>query len=533
MRSGRSSAALNSLPIACLGLILNLIPVSELHAQGPTEPRDRHLDLRLIDKTPATSPFNSVLIMKGPTETKLYIRRVSRAQVYPKVDYEGLAATWAATNVHLFKQLDTTDILLAGRSSAGKGALALLRDSATGFAQVGSLYEEAGSRFVGVAYSGKKARVYLLDSWKKRIVYASLSVGATALPTQWTTLITDQTLAALGSANEFALEVYVDGDEPKLGLISRGNSRVSQYWIKDGTNGVQVTLMQLGTGDVAQIVTQPLLVDSLTVRVEAKPGLQVVVTDLVNFTPLGTGVVPPSGTLDVLVPPIAWGQILGAGLLAGPVGPPYQFPYKSWGQAEVLDSNLSIETIGEVEAATAWVDQPHFRATLGIEWQQAPQTPTSYNATLLVGSEQDLVPIGGGQYALLGTGVVAFPTTVLLDATMMPKGVGVVDLPIPNDPMLGGTVTLLQWIVSKSPTEAKISNVAAFFIYPDEFDPDQVPQGMQAFKSTSGAPKTQTRRRPESIFVQQARYKWLVTKNKGVLLSKRARAALRKLLQRK
>ncbi len=83
----------------------------------------------------------------------------------------------------------------------------------------------------------------------------------------------------------------------------------------------------------------------------------------------------------------------------------------------------------------------------------------------------------------------------------MPKGIGIVDLPIANDPMLGGTVMLLQWIISKSPTEAKISNVAAFFIDPERFDPDQVPQGMQASRSKDGARKPRTRRRPGSVFV--------------------------------
>jgi len=474
-----------------------------------------------------------VLISKRRTEAGVSVQRVDLSQTHPRLDYTGLGAVWGATNLHGFEQADANDILVVGRSSAGKGAIALLREGTSGFAQVGALYEEAGSRFVGVAYSGKKGRVYLLDSWKKRIVYASMTVGASAIPTQWTTLLTDQGLSELGAANDVELWMDTDGDEPRLAFAAPPGSPQSAYYITDGANGVQVTLLELGTGDVAKIVTQPLLVGAPTVRVEAKPGLEVVVMDVVNSIPLGTGLIPPGGLLDVNVATVGWGQILGAGLLAGPVGPPYLFPYQSWGQAEALDSNLSIEAIGEIESSTAWVDQAHFRATVGIEWQQAPQAAVSYNATLLVGSEQDLVPVGGGQYALLGAGAVAFGTNVLLDPASMPKGIGMVDLPIANDPMLGGTVTLLQWIISKTPTEAKMSNVAAFFVYPERFDPDQVPQGALASKSKGGARKPRTTRRPESIFVQQSRYNWLVTKNKGVLMDKRVRASLRKLLRRK
>ena len=518
--------------VLCL-LCLSLAPARRLSSQAPVEPGGREIRAEFYDYVPSTAPSTRVLVSKRQTESGVSVQRVSLSQNLPRLDYTGLGAVWGATNLHGFEQADANDILLVGRSSTGKGAIALLREGANGFAQVGSLYEEAGSRFVSVAYSGKKGRVYLLDSWKKRIVYASMAVGASTIPTQWTTLLTDQGLSELGAANEVDLWMDTDGDEPRLAFATPSGSPRSSYYITDGANGVQITLFELGTGDVAKIVTQPLLVGAPTVRVEAKPALQVVVTDLVGGIPLGTGVVPPGGLLDVNVATVGWGQILGAGPLAGPVGPPYQFPYQSWGQAEALDSNLSIETIGEIESSTAWVDQAHFRATVGIEWQQAPQTAVSYNATLLVGSEQDLVPVGGGQYALLGAGAVAFGTNVLLDPALMPKGIGIVDLPIANDPMLGGTVTLLQWIISKSPTEAKMSNVAAFFIYPDRFDPDQVPQGALASKSTGGARKPRTTRRPESIFVQNARYNWLVTKNKGVLMDKRVRAALGKLLRRK
>jgi len=501
-------------------------------AQSPVEPKARSLVARLWDLVPTTAAPSRVLVYKLGSESTVYLRRMPLKLGHPVTRYSGLAAVWGLENLHAYNTKDANDIILVGRSSAGKGAIALLRDGTQGFSQVGAVYEEAGSRFVSAAYSGKKARLYVLDSWKQRIVYADVAVGAASVPTQWTTLLTSQALPALGAANEYLLYVIQDGDEPVVVFSAGGNLEASSYAIKDGAQGVSVTLHRMGTGDSARVLTHPLLVNGLTVQIQAAPAGHVELVDLVGMVLLGEGVVPPNGLLDLQVPPVTWGQIYSARMVGGPLGPPFLFPYQSWGQPESLDPNLTLRAIGRVEAATAWVGHEKFQATLGIEWQQAPKTPVSHNATLLVGTEQDLIPLGGGRYALLGESVVAFPTTIDIDPAVLPIGFGVVPLPIPNDANLGGTVTLYQWIVSPSPSEAILSNVAGIYIYPDRFDPDQVPQGLMATKSGRGL-ATKSKRRPESVVVSASRYKWLVTKNKGVLLDKKTRTTLRKLVQKK
>ncbi len=468
---------------ACVGLIW----VSPVAAQAP-----RTLFSRFNDAD------STVLVHHGVDAPSARLVRVSSSAVQESV-IALMAKPRDVANIKALNAVDASTLVFAGATASNQGELRLFHDSGNGFA-LSSTYTEAGSDFVGVAYSRARQRLYLLDSLKQRIIYADMSSASTALPQLWSVLVTSQQLPGLAGVSDYRLSLSKasDGPAPILAAHPLRAYPGDTFTITD--SATVPTSVIPGDHSVARIMDAHVTSSAASLTVKGPPGVSVDVESAITGMSYGSAITAMNGVAAVpLQPGIVLGDIVVARRAGAVAGTPYFCSFQRWGFSESLSMGIAIEDIGRACSMNAWTNNAIFGVNAFLKYTGTPN-PSNFAASLVVGTESDVYAIGGGQYALFGSAV--FQSTAYVDPGRLPVGFATADLPIPGDQTLVGTTVCFQWWINDGPA-IRVSNVACILIRDAEF----VPASPAAL--SRGRPGTLTPRRTSNSETRRALAEWL------------------------
>lgn len=365
------------------------------------------------------------------------------------------------------RSLDIDRLVLAGRDSAGRGVLAWIRVDGSLPTQwtVLDTYTQPGSDFIGVTYSPKEQRLYVLDLDSQAIHYAAFSAASPLLPTSWSLLAHS---SQFGSAEDLELRA--------LGIDDRGeHPRISVYYVNKELRDAPVVVdtpvgptfdVHRGELNRAAIATRQLVLGAPSVPLVGRPSTM---ADLLRMdAPSGPSVIGSvqldatgRGVVPVTSAQLVFGGVYGARSAQDPrPTAPFMTPEKRWGAAQSLADGNEIQPLRWI-GSTAFVGSSFFRLPCYIRVENPPATlPKSYPAFLLVGDEtSEIVNLGG---ATVLTAQFAFSASLEIYATDKP-GFGVVRIPIPQDPLLGGAEVRYQWMVDDG-VSLRVSDIAGIMI---------------------------------------------------------------------
>ena len=434
--------------------------------------QDRALELSFSTGAPLTS----VLVTKNPGSSSVIISRVSLNASPETTAPMPMSQTRdaEATNPAPPAAAIASRVLVAGYDSqTNTGKLVMLGEDSNGnWVALGTAYTESGADFVGVAYSPRLQRIYLLDSKKKRIVFANMAHGAATLPTAWSVLATGTAttppyIPALSDTGHQTLSLV--RDDNSVPVLSLRSAFVAGDNVVEITHGQSVTHQTfVGHLNGAQLANPYLLFLQNTVTVNGPPSAQVLLRAHFSGQAVGSGVIGPAGIATLATTPLQLGERYSIEL-NGTTFSPYLTPFQTAGYVEALETGVTMDLLGKRMAAYAYVGANIFLAPITLLANPAPLADKSYSATLWIGTPSDHVPVGGGQYALIGPGAYSVASTASLTKDR-PVGGNAVNLPIPNDGNLAGTCLSFQWHLVVNGA-VKLTNIADVYIHSHRFVP--------------------------------------------------------------
>ncbi|HHI80956.1 MAG TPA: hypothetical protein ENK02_13390 [Planctomycetes bacterium] len=277
-----------------------------------------------------------------------------------------------------------------------------------------------------------------------------------------------------------------------------------------------------------------LLDGQVQVKVVGKPGLPFQVVSALTGTVFGSGQIGANGSTMANVNPLSMGDIYGVKSMDdGIVHDPFLTPVKVWSTPDTLSSGFQIQPLAPTRGLVAEIGgSTDMAPSLSMARPATPPTSNQqWQAWLLVGTEQDVQPAGGGKYVLVSN--LSIPGTVYWK-TEWQHAVGNIPTETPTDPNLAGTVICYQWMIQEG-SNLYFSDILGVMLRGSIWDPSQANQsqasggGSSAQKSSGSTkasgkklkktPKPQTRRKMDPT-VQASLGKWLIMKNAKPLPAK-------------
>lgn len=358
---------------------------------------------------------------------------------------------------------DLDRLLLVGRDTAGNGVMAwlqILGDQPTQWSVLDVL-TQPGSDFIGVTYANEAQKLYMLELSSQSIFWAPFSLSSPTLPTAWTFLAHSSQFGGVADLPFRGLDIQDEGDDPRLNVYYVNRDLRETPVVVDTPIGPAFDMIP-GDDQRVSIATRELLYGASSVPLVGPPSSH---ADLLRMDdPGGVSIVGSvqldasgSGSVSVSTSPLVFGAVYGARNQLHPApSAPFVTPEKRWGSAQGLADGNEIRPLRWI-GLTAFVGSDFFRLPCYIEVVNPPPSlPHSYLAILLVGDESSpILDVGG--ISVLSTSI-AFSTNIEIYSQEKP-GFGLVRLPIPHDPLLGGAEVRYQWLVDDS-TGLRVSDIA-------------------------------------------------------------------------
>jgi hypothetical protein len=207
---------------------------------------------------------------------------------------------------------------------------------------------------------------------------------------------------------------------------------------------------------------------------------------------MSDGAVIGSGTTDqqglatiALSPPFTLGEVYGVRSEARTSGlTSFITPTLHWGQSQELSSCATLVPFDSALGLMADVGSRIFAVSLECEDADRVELGTSYSAFLVVGAPSQVVPCAGT--CLLAS--TTWIETSLSFLTTGGTGFVSVDLPIPDDPALGGVQIAFQWWIVDGPA-MRLSDIVAVVLRSQPF----IPPGQEWFFGASADPSSRHR----------------------------------------
>lgn len=365
-------------------------------------------------------------------------------------------------------------VLFVGQDSAGAGVV-VLTGYENGTHKVLARTTFPGRKFVGVGYSIPHKKIYLLDAQQQMILRGVFDPALNLLPSSVVPCVTAAQCPDLSNAASMTLCVGCETEADPGILLGRWPEPVrGTYWrIWDRASG-PVCTSHPGALDLPKFTnpTLPFLEGQTTVDVAGEAGRAFDVLEFTSGVIVGSGSVGGSGQSTVTVSPLQMGQVYGVvDVLTQASRGPFRTPQKQWGFPEVLSDGFSIRALSPNLGLLAEIGRDDMAPAL---WMGVPGTPPAiakqWTGWLLVGTEAEVLPIGGGQYAVVSN--LAIQDSVHWTPGWE-KAVGALKMAAPTDPSLDGVVVCFQWMVLDG-QNLRFSNVVGVMLRASKWEPEAV-----------------------------------------------------------
>lgn len=370
--------------------------------------------------------------------------------------------------------------LFAGDSAtAGSARLVLVGwDSGAGTYQVLASQDYPGKSFAGVGVAIAQKKIYVLDRSASEILTGAFDPSLAALPGALSVLVTQSQCPGLSAAASSTLFVASqDTVNPGIILGRWPDPMRETFWtIKDSTPSPIVTLRN-GDKDFARIA-QPrgqLVVQQSQVEVSGKGGMPFSVVSVITGQSVGTGVLPPSGHVSVTTTPLVMGDIYGVAGGDGVVRAPYLTPVKYYGITDTTSNGFAFRSLLPTRGMVAEIGNG-LNVAPAAYLNLPPGPPVNeqqWSAWLLVGSEADIAPSGGGQSVLVTN--VTVPSSIHWKSPMIHAS-GAEKMVSPTDTMLAGATVCFQWMLLDG-QNLRFSDIMCVMLRGSVFDPKAISDG--------------------------------------------------------
>jgi len=425
--------------------------------------------------------------------------------------------------------------LFAGEFAGGKGGLVLIGPS-NGTYRILAQKTYPGRSFTGVGYSIPHKKLYLLDQTNHVILRGDFDPAQSVLPASLTVAVNASQCSGLNNASDSTLYVGNEtGAHPGIVLGKYPSPMDFTFWtIWDNPTG-PVCSEHLGDLDFPRLdADRGLLLDGqVQVKVSGKPGEAFQVVSSLTGTVFGSGQIGAMGEALVGVSPLMMGDFYGVkSMTDGKVHDPYLTPVKMWSSPDRLASGFQMQSLLPTRGLVAEIGADLDMApSLSMDRPaNPPSTSQQWQAWLLVGTEQDVQPVGGGKYVIVSN--LAVPGQVYWNR-FWKQGVGSIAFQTPTDLNLAGTVVTFQWMVQEG-SQLYFSDILGTMLRGYVWDPGQVhgpsAQGggssaskSAGGKSVGGTPKKLRRpqaRRKMDATVRSSLGRWFIGNGAKALSSK-------------
>ncbi len=374
---------------------------------------------------------------------------------------------------------------------------------------LGSEYTAPASCFAGIAYSPASSSLYLLETSTPKIMRASYVPGSPT-PTSWVTVAGSADLAGIADIANYAIDLEAGNANPDLDQIvlypysTRDDQSVQPFAAQyvftrpGGVPTVAVLHSDTRAFHSTAMLVERLEVGATTIDVTGPVGetVSIVQADNSNLV-LGSTVIDSQGDGQVVVPAIPLAGVFAA-FAAGAEhpSPPFLAPLLSIGFSEDLPNGSRLGNFSKVFGMHLYVGNSDFSVYLPLEHDIPAQVQeATYDALLIIGTPDQLVPLPGNQFFL--NGIATVPCTACISDSPNDPGVVTASVPISPAPGLAGAQLCFQFltVISLEPLDFRLSEVCCAVMQPERFVPPYYPPAESAESSSGG------RRWPRSMTV--------------------------------